>query len=838
MKRFLFITALFLTASSFAKKWDAIYISKLIAKGSIDKVIQYYEGKYYSDNRDPQDAFKIAELYVKKKEYDKAMQWYNKESQLINSSKINLFNYAYACQLTGQYQKALDAYLMYAALTGDVNKVMDLANQCERIIKASVQSDNFKIENYSYNTADDEVQLAMLRNNPVYITHKKAAAPEEKSGYTILQAVREYSYFAPPIKAVKSNALNLTLTGLSYTRDGNKVVFAAKPDPSGSKKPSKSNEQLYVADNLGGNFLNIMPLPFNQEQFTFKQPSFNSDGTVVYFASNQPGGAGGFDIWKSVLINGSWIKPINLGKLLNSAMDELSPFIVQDDHDNLLYFSSDRAGGFGGFDIYTAAYTSKQWQDVTLQPAPVNSAGDDISIIYDKNINTGYVASNRSGGKGGFDIYRFIPFDLKLIVSVTDVQTSLPLDYAYVKMSEHGSTKILDGVTDGNGRALFQVARDKSFSISVTRDNYQPVVLKAETSGKNSTDSVIADVQLKQNEQFSVLNSPVNQLSLENYITFTGKVVDASTNKPVKNVKMRMVNYTTNKMREVDIDKDGRYQLKLLINNTYKVIFESPDNKVSDELATYGLEKHSVKVKDYVLSGSKFTTSANKVYTKENVPAHLKVQQEDNNGTAIRNTAMINEPITQEKIDSLKKVIAKDEPQKLSYMSSKPAPAAKNTKPVEVAPTKLVVTEDAIVEVPVNEPEPVKMAPVAEPKKPATQNAISPEISSKLFDIDTSALLPIGTEENKQPKQKLLNKPEIAYKIQIGSFMEDNMQFPKLSSLGKIEKINSYGQYIYRLGDYYNLDEAKAILEAVRAQNYFVAFILQFTKGKVSNIIK
>lgn len=828
---------LLLTTISYAKKWDAVYINKLIAKGEINKVIQYYEGKYYSENRNPQDAFNIAELYIKKKEYEKAMQWFNKETQLINSSKVNLFNYAYACQLTGHYQKALDAYLMYAALTGDVNKVMDLANQCERIIKASVNADNFKLENYSYNTAADEFQLSVLRNNVIYITRQNPTSTDAKTTYTISQAVRQFNNFAPPIKAVNPNALNLTITGLSYTRDGNKVVFAAKEEKQNSKKSSKSLEQLYIADNLGGNFLNIMPLPFNQEQYTFKQPSINEEGTAIYFASNQPGGFGGYDIWKTMLVNGSWIKPINLGKLLNTPSDELNPFLLQDGKENTLYFSSDREGGFGGFDIYTATYAAKQWQDVTMQPAPINSAGDDISIIFDNEIKTGYVASNRAGGKGGFDIYRFIPFDLKLIVVASDAETNLPLDYAYVKMNETGSNKVIEGVTDINGRAIFQVARDKNFSIAITRDNYQPVTVKATTAGKGSSDSVIADAALKQNPQFSVVNSPVNQLSLDNYVTFTGKVIDGYTNKPIKNVKMRMVNYTTNKMREVDIDKDGRYQLKLLINNSYKVIFESAEGKVTDELATYGLEKYSVKVKDFVISGNKLTTSANKVYSKDNVPPNLNIQPEGKSGTSITSPS-INEPITQEKIDSLKKVIAKDEPQKLTYLNAKNSAPAKSTKPVEVAPTKLVVTEDAIEEVAAEETITQKNTVEVKETQTIPTKTISPEISKNLFDIDTSAVQPLTDEDIKGNRQKLINKPDISYKIQIGSFMEDNMQFPKLSNLGKIEKISSYGQYIYRIGEFYNLDEARAILEAVRAQNYFVAFILQFTKGKVSNIIK
>ena len=112
------------------------------------------------------------------------------------------------------------------------------------------------------------------------------------------------------------------------------------------------------------------------------------------------------------MVNGKWTKPVNLGNLLNSKDDDISPYLVQDKDDNTLYFSSDRDGGFGGFDIYAGKNIDGVWQDVELQPAPINSAADDISIVYDSNIKTGYFTSNRSGGKGGFDVYRFIPFNL------------------------------------------------------------------------------------------------------------------------------------------------------------------------------------------------------------------------------------------------------------------------------------------------------------------------------------------------------------------------------------------------------------------------------------------
>src|SRR4051812_13691566 len=121
MKRTFFLCCMIISTLALAKKWDAAYIAKLIANGGIDKVIEYYQQRYYGPDRDPQDAFKIAELYVKKKDYTTAMQWYDREKQLINTSKVNLFNYANTARLVGEYQQALDGYLMYAAQTGDVN---------------------------------------------------------------------------------------------------------------------------------------------------------------------------------------------------------------------------------------------------------------------------------------------------------------------------------------------------------------------------------------------------------------------------------------------------------------------------------------------------------------------------------------------------------------------------------------------------------------------------------------------------------------------------------------------------------------------------------------------
>ncbi len=948
---------------SFAKKWDATYISKLIAGGGIDKVIEYYKGRYYGDNRDPQDAFKIAELYVKKKEYATAMEWYDKESQLINTSKVNLFNYANTNRLMGEYQKALDGYLMYAALTGDVNKVMDLANQCEKILKSSALSYNYKLENYTYNTSADETNVAVLRTNPVYVTIKNTNSKDDKPTYEIYQAVREFEYFTPPVKAYNNNVPKLIITGLSFSQDGNTLVFSARDEKASSKKGKNKTEKIYTADYLGGSFLNVKPFPFNTEGITLKNPAFNAEGTAVYFSSNQPGGFGGFDIWESVLVKDKWSAPKNLGKLLNSSANEINPFVLQDGKNNTLYFSSDRDGGFGGFDIYTAKNTANVWQDVLMQTAPLNSAGDDVSVIYDNETKTGYLSSNRSGGKGGFDVYRFTPFNLKLIVNTNDTFSEKLIDYALVQVFE-GTEKLFEGVTDETGKALFQINKEKNYTLKISKDNYRPITLKINSFGKMSGDSVIAEALLKPDAQFSISKGATNNLSLDNYIVFTGKVTDAATNKPAAKAKMRMVNYTTQKLREVDVDSSGKFEIKLLLNNNYKIIFENQENKITDELTTFGLERNSVKVRDYLLTGNKFKLTENKVYKPGNVPTDMNIKFPDKNTGAVISSEK-HEPITQAKIDSLLKVIAADNPQAGQVNKSiKPktiisAPAVQQETPKAVTENKTIEKQTIVVgpkddkakdivvenvkatekslekdipakeatteikdvkpviikdnEVPQlaadmvstkkskkvkiieekkteeaadkeqeNVAEPLKEEVVAKVEEVKVQPELKKEPVVESIPKVTEQITPSPSEAVEELKEKIVKEvsvpepsktnpvsvtpqekplsaketipsveekkiqpvapaevlPDIYFKVQLASYDQGNIKFPEFEALGKVEEIKAYERYIYRLGNFESLERAKEVLELVRSQGYFVAFILQYNKDKVTGIVK
>ena len=148
------------------------------------------------------------------------------------------------------------------------------------------------------------------------------------------------------------------------------------------------------AERLGGDV--------NLEGYTATQPTVGrlKDSTVIlYFASNRPGGAGGMDIWYSLLRDNRSGECVNLGPHVNSTADEITPFY--DQPNGVLYFSSDRIGGRGGHDIYCAVGQRNTWQKAEAVCGCLNSEQNDIYYtITDRDSATGfptggYLSSNR-----------------------------------------------------------------------------------------------------------------------------------------------------------------------------------------------------------------------------------------------------------------------------------------------------------------------------------------------------------------------------------------------------------------------------------------------------------
>lgn len=134
-------------------------------------------------------------------------------------------------------------------------------------------------------------------------------------------------------------------------------------------------------------------------------PAISPSGEYLYFVSDMPGGQGGKDIWRARLRGSEADYVENLGPEINTAGDEMFPYVR---NDSTLYFSSDGHPGMGGLDIFKATFTtrSNKWEITNLKP-PINSCGDDFGITFEGNKEIGFFSSNRNDARGWDHIYSF-----------------------------------------------------------------------------------------------------------------------------------------------------------------------------------------------------------------------------------------------------------------------------------------------------------------------------------------------------------------------------------------------------------------------------------------------
>lgn len=186
---------------------------------------------------------------------------------------------------------------------------------------------------------------------------------------------------------------------LTFNEDFTKVYFTRNVS-----MPEKTRLFIYESEFKESRWSEPRVMPFINEKFSYAHPAISPTGNFMIFSSNLSGGLGGTDLYISYYKDGNWTKPTNLGRPVNSEKNEIMPFIHKS---GLLYFASDKAGGSGGFDIYSVNYTQFEWKNLRNMGYPFNTAGNDYGLIMAEDMQSGYFASNRLNGKDDDDIYYF-----------------------------------------------------------------------------------------------------------------------------------------------------------------------------------------------------------------------------------------------------------------------------------------------------------------------------------------------------------------------------------------------------------------------------------------------
>lgn len=247
---------------------------------------------------------------------------------------------------------------------------------------------------------------------------------------------------------------------------------------SGSR-PGPRETNIYYSRRQGESWTIPALLPGLNSDFHDRMPSISPDGKRLYFSSTRPGGYGKDDIWVSEYDENRqiWREPVNLGPSVNTAASEISPSVHVDGI--TLYFSSNRSGGLGNYDIFvTQLLLEGGWKNPQNLGVPFNSPMDDEYPTVVRSGEYMYFSSNRLGGQGDFDIYRArVPNFAKPIVlvhftgRVREALSEKGIEANIQVRGDFGRYDMSTGLPDGNFAMEFK--NNNIYELYITAPGYQ-----------------------------------------------------------------------------------------------------------------------------------------------------------------------------------------------------------------------------------------------------------------------------------------------------------------------------------------------------------------------------
>lgn len=298
--------------------------------------------------------------------------------------------------------------------------------------------------------------------------------------------LNEKPFFTPPEVFDENLAQKYHNGNAAFSPDGKMMILTRTLE----ERVRKDNERfrtyylkMYQSKFDGKNWSTPEAFAFNSETYSVGHPAFSSDGSKLYFASNMPGGQGGTDIWVCTRKDDQWSDPQNLGPVVNTIMDDMFPYI---DCKGTLYFSSEGHMGYGGLDIFYTSEADGTWEKPANMMKGVNSSYDDFGVAYDHKKEIGLLSSNRPGGQGSDDIYAFSikPKPLEICGKVID-PTYKPIEGATVFILNNKTNMVHILKTDSEGEYCIELEDNVSCSILGKKLSYEDNCLGFTSSETN-----------------------------------------------------------------------------------------------------------------------------------------------------------------------------------------------------------------------------------------------------------------------------------------------------------------------------------------------------------------
>ena len=499
----------FLSNSGFAQKAKIAAADKKYNSYAYIDAIQTYERLAEKGYQSVEMFEKLGNAYYFNSDFEKAAQSYEKLYQLQSELAPEYFyRYAQSLKATGKEKEAATILAKFENKSSDDSRSKRLKNNTDYLedIKANVGI--YTIENAGINSKYSDYGSAIVDNKLIFTSARDTGGVGQRKHawtgehFTNLYAAGVNGELIPsnPVRYDANVNSKFHEATPVFTKDGNTMYFTRNNYLDG-KKGKDANKvtllKIYKATLVNNRWTNVTELPFNSNNFSTAHPALSPDEQTLYFVSDRPGTIGQSDLYKvAINSNGTYGEPINLGVEINTEGRETFPFVTKD---NQLYFASDGHPGLGGLDVFTTKINNDgSFGEVENDGAEVNSPKDDFGYYRDSEINKGFFSSNRDGGLGSDDIYRFTSKDkCKQILKgiVTDSATGETLAGVQLILLNKQYKVIAETTSDALGYYAFDVNCRKTYHIRANKKDYTSKETKLRTP--EVTGETKLDIQLE-----------------------------------------------------------------------------------------------------------------------------------------------------------------------------------------------------------------------------------------------------------------------------------------------------------------------------------------------------